>query len=525
MKMKKITTILLPFLCMSAYTIKAQIYFNENKVGEYSNALGTENRSTGKFSFVSGYKSVALGQSSFASGMNVTSEALASYSLGAYNSATGIASGAFGMRSYANGTGSMAFGNMVIAANAYSFVIGQGVNHNYLKNTIGSSLMIGFNSNLPTFFVGSASGPGTLGKIGIGTTNPNTLLHVAGTFKANGAATFGNNANFENSITVDGKTTTTNLRITNSPGANKILRSDANGNASWKNIYAIIPENPWEENSNGIFCSENVGIGTNNPNRPLSIKATGNSNNAISFNDKNNNEKWYINLKNGRFNIGKTGSSTYRLAIDDNKLGISCNSPKAKLQVGSNVGSASIGPATGRNIGWGTSYFGFNAHRDPATKIWSSYGDGANNGGAIIYATLNGWIYFSSIASTGTNTKNYTDTDVKGNVLFRLSPNGKLMVKEVEVLADLWPDYVFKKGYTLPKLEEVEQFINAKKHLPDMPSEKEIKTNGLNLGDMDALLLKKIEELTLYTIEQQKQLKAQKQIIDDLTNQIDELKK
>ena len=76
-------------------------------------------------------------------------------------------------------------------------------------------------------------------------------------------------------------------------------------------------------------------------------------------------------------------------------------------------------------------------------------------------------------------------------------------------------DYVFEKDYNLRTLNEVEAFVNENKHLPDVPSAKEFKENGYKMGDMDNLLLQKIEELTLYIIEQQKQ-------IDDLKNKLNE---
>lgn len=80
-----------------------------------------------------------------------------------------------------------------------------------------------------------------------------------------------------------------------------------------------------------------------------------------------------------------------------------------------------------------------------------------------------------------------------------------------------WFDYVFDNDYKLMSLSELEQFIKTKKHLPEIPSEKEVKENGINLGEMQGKLLLKIEELTLYIIEQEKQLK-------ELQKQIDELK-
>ena len=71
-----------------------------------------------------------------------------------------------------------------------------------------------------------------------------------------------------------------------------------------------------------------------------------------------------------------------------------------------------------------------------------------------------------------------------------------------------WADYVFKKDYQLMPLKEVEHFINNNGHLPEVPSTEEAIKNGIELKEMNILLLKKIEELTLYTIEQQKRIEA-----------------
>jgi len=73
-----------------------------------------------------------------------------------------------------------------------------------------------------------------------------------------------------------------------------------------------------------------------------------------------------------------------------------------------------------------------------------------------------------------------------------------------EVKVDLsvpGPDYVFDNDYNLLSLEEIKTYIDKNKHLPEVPSAKEMEANGVNLGEMNMLLLKKIEELTLYVIE------------------------
>lgn len=94
----------------------------------------------------------------------------------------------------------------------------------------------------------------------------------------------------------------------------------------------------------------------------------------------------------------------------------------------------------------------------------------------------------------------------------------KLTCREVLVNANVpWPDYVFSTNYNLRPLSEVESFIRKNNHLPDVPSEKQIaEQGGANLGEMNTVLLRKIEELTLYTIEQQKAIDLLKQEVGAL---------
>lgn len=98
----------------------------------------------------------------------------------------------------------------------------------------------------------------------------------------------------------------------------------------------------------------------------------------------------------------------------------------------------------------------------------------------------------------------------------KLDVNGTIRSTEVKVTLDGWSDFVFKKDYKLPTLEEVEKHIAEKGHLENIPSEEEVLKNGISLGDMNAKLLQKIEELTLYMIEQQKINKKQSDEIDTL---------
>jgi len=119
---------------------------------------------------------------------------------------------------------------------------------------------------------------------------------------------------------------------------------------------------------------------------------------------------------------------------------------------------------------------------------------------------------------------NKNDLVVKGNISigvantqgYKLAVNGNIRAKEIKVENANWPDYVFAKDYKLPSLQETEKHINEKGHLPGIPSAQDVKTNGIDLGEMNAKLLQKIEELTLHVIEQNKQLQLQNRRIDEL---------
>ena len=102
-------------------------------------------------------------------------------------------------------------------------------------------------------------------------------------------------------------------------------------------------------------------------------------------------------------------------------------------------------------------------------------------------------------------------------------PDAKLAVKGVvhaqEVKVDIsipGPDYVFEPSYYLPTLEQLNQYIKANKHLPEVPTACAMEENGVKLGEMNMLLLKKVEELTLYMIDQQKQIQDLKAEVNAL---------
>ncbi|MCE7996364.1 MAG: hypothetical protein HEP71_30575 [Roseivirga sp.] len=134
------------------------------------------------------------------------------------------------------------------------------------------------------------------------------------------------------------------------------------------------------------------------------------------------------------------------------------------------------------------------------------------NAGAVSnYFNTNGNSYFSNSLSIGTSNAQGNDLFVDGTSQFngKLTVDNDIITKKLRVTANptAVPDYVFQPGYNLKSLAEVEAYIKANSHLPGIASATEIGANGQDVGTMQLNLLEKIEELTLYTIEQEKQLK------------------
>ncbi|WP_350292606.1 hypothetical protein [uncultured Croceitalea sp.] len=124
----------------------------------------------------------------------------------------------------------------------------------------------------------------------------------------------------------------------------------------------------------------------------------------------------------------------------------------------------------------------------------------ASNSGSTVWNANGGDInYVSGNVGIGT-------TSIP--VAYALAVDGKILSEEVRVqISDSWPDYVFDKDYNLPSLSEIQKYILENGHLPNLPSAKEVEQKGIEVGNMNKLLLEKIEELTLYIINQEKRIK------------------
>ena len=134
---------------------------------------------------------------------------------------------------------------------------------------------------------------------------------------------------------------------------------------------------------------------------------------------------------------------------------------------------------------------------------------GGGSGGSV-------WSESNSVASYSGNVAIGTSSAPSG---YKLAVDGHIRTREIRVDQDAWPDYVFKEGYDLPTLEEIERYIEEKGHLPNVPSAKEVHANGVELGEMDRLLLEKIEELTMYILQLENDKKEMEKRINKLEKQ------
>ncbi len=230
-----------------------------------------------------------------------------------------------------------------------------------------------------------------------------------------------------------------------------------------------------------------------------------------------------------------TTSKERLTVLSGGNVGIGTVSPTAKLDVNGEIVSRSnyltISPsANDAVIRRGTTGNLMLCSNSGTSSVYLNYAYGSGSGGVRIYdggttnyghlkVNSNGSLsLFSRSGDIGIGT-----TDTKG---FKLGVNGKIAATEVKVATYAnWADFVFKSDYDLPTLKEVEQHIKENGYLKDIPSAEEVKKDGFYLGEMDAKLLQKIEELTLYTIEQEKEIEILKKENDALKSLVERVEK
>ena len=315
------------------------------------------------------------------------------------------------------------------------------------------------------------------GNVGVGTTNPQSKLHLyQNTPDEAGLIVQGNTINADRAqhyvaITLDGD-------YGNATGNYSQIRSYSNLYDYWGSRLAFFTTSSSAANTLAermrIDANGNVGIGTAAPEGLLHLSGA-----YSSINGGNS----YQYARTGLIVQANTGGRTedkgaqIEFVIPANTGG---ENPWGQGRIITVAGNTSQGNAVGKMILGTRRYFD-----KLKTGLEWFYGDD---------------IVIDGVGNVGIGTLSPKE---------KLSVNGKIRAQEIKVEATNWPDYVFEEGYKVRTLEELESYIKTNKRLPDMPSAKEVETNGIALGEMNKLLIQKIEELTLQLIELNKKVNAQ----------------
>ncbi|WP_337043891.1 hypothetical protein [Emticicia sp. 17c] len=406
-------------------------------------------------------------------------------------------------------TGFWVANNMVSASNNYAFrgsvPVGTGRWNLYMdgsaNNYINGRLGIGTNS-IPNSNL-ALSLPLT------GGTNANAIFQVAtvksdvtstasfnNTYASTEAASFtlGNLIHYSaGQGTIGAGSTVTNqygffvaASLTGATNNYGIYSSIASGTGRW-NLYMA-------GNANN-YLSGNVGIGTTTPTARLDVRGT-----------------------------TSTDAQTNPL--------INARGAKTSFEFG-HPNAAGYVSTIGANYTNGRPFLCFNCEAGTTNDTYKTRGIT----GTMITPDLSGGLLFGRVANSNADNQALTvDMTLKNGQLgigtstiptgYKLAVAGDMIVEKVKVRkqASGWPDYVFSPEYKLPSLDEVEKFTKQNSHLPEIPSAKEIEKEGQDLGEMNRLLLKKVEELTLYMIELKKQSDKQSTLIEQQSAEIEKLK-
>jgi hypothetical protein len=293
----------------------------------------------------------------------------------------------------------------------------------------------------------------------------------------------------------------------------------------------------------------NVGVGTSAPLQKFTIKSpgtlTGSSSTDYDFGitDGGIYQVQLLGLVNSEGNYGLLqvikggiGAGNLILQHQGGNVGVGVPNPFEKFEVAGRIKAGDRIYANSTDVNALSLVQAYNSAGGPSvlrsysgTSFWDFAASQTSGGNSLFIGQgMDISVNNAAIAIVSNNNVGIGTNDPKG---YKLAVNGNIRAKEVKVETVNWPDYVFARSYRLPTMQETEKHIKEKGHLPGVPSAAEVKANGIDLGEMNAKLLQKIEELTLHLIEQNKtnqiqkyELKSQREILIKIQTELDLLR-
>jgi hypothetical protein len=291
--------------------------------------------------------------------------------------------------------------------------------------------------------------------------------------------------------------------------------------------FSYAQSNSWTTSGNNIYNSNTgyVGINTANPNNTLEVNGTTRLGGGIDYSSTT-----VLSVAPGTIGFDAPGISGGRFFLSGStgNVGIGTASPQFTLDVNGSSGFKGAVVLYGSNNGG-------QSNTDSPNLIFQ----GTNYAGASMISAPREETYgrrgFAiSTHSDPSDTRNLVERfriTYLGNVGIgtttpdqKLTVNGAIHAKEVIVDLNIpAPDYVFEKNYKLKSLDEINRYVTFNKHLPEIPSAKSMAKNGINVSELNMKLLQKVEELTLYLIDKDKEIKAGHHQLAQQAERIDEL--